>query len=105
MQVIHPFWSVVFVPMVCQAVTEGQFIGLVDGRSRACESDMTAVLSQVLEQMEMEEREIVTLYYGQDVSKVEAEGVKEQIEELYPDVEVEVIDGGQAHYYYILGAE
>ena len=87
------------------AVTEGQYIGLVDGRLRACESDMTAVLNQVLEQMEMEEREIVTLYYGQDVSEAEATAVAEQIEEAYPDVEVEVIDGGQAHYYYILGAE
>ena len=87
------------------AVTEGQFIGLVDGRLRACESDMTAVLVQVLEQMEMAEREIVTLYYGQDVTMVEATAVAGQIEALYPDVEVEVIDGGQAHYYYILGAE
>ncbi|MCB8943850.1 MAG: DAK2 domain-containing protein [Ardenticatenaceae bacterium] len=87
------------------AVTEGEFIGLVDGRLRACESDLTAVLIQVLEQMNMDEREIVSLYYGQDVSEGEATAVAEQIEDLYPDVEVEVINGGQAHYYYILGAE
>jgi dihydroxyacetone kinase-like predicted kinase len=55
--------------------------------------------------MEMEEREIVSLYYGQDVSVAEAQALAEQIESLYPDVEVELLDGGQAHYYYILGAE
>lgn len=86
-------------------VKEGQFIGLVDGRLRACESTMTEVLAQVLEQMAMDEREIVTLYYGQDVSESEASAVAEQIEKLYPDIEVELLDGGQAYYYYILGAE
>jgi hypothetical protein len=86
-------------------VKEGQFIGLVDGRLRACDSTMTEVLAQVLEQMAMDEREIVTLYYGQDVSESEASAVAEQIEKLYPDIEVELLDGGQAYYYYILGAE
>jgi dihydroxyacetone kinase-like predicted kinase len=66
---------------------------------------MTEVLHQVLEQMEMDEREIVSLYYGKDVSVTEATTVAEQIEQLYPDVELELLDGGQAHYYYILGAE
>jgi hypothetical protein len=47
----------------------------------------------------------VTLYYGQDVSESEASAVAEQIEKLYPDIEVELLDGGQAYYYYILGAE
>ena len=86
-------------------VKEGQFIGLVDGRLRACGPDMTEVLTRVLAQMDMDEREIVTLYYGQDVSAVEAAAVAAQIEQLYPEVEVEILDGGQAHYYYILGAE
>jgi DAK2 domain fusion protein YloV len=86
-------------------VKEGHFIGLVDGRLRTCGPNMTEVLHQVLEQMEMDEREIVSLYYGKDVSVTEATTVAEQIEQLYPDVELELLDGGQAHYYYILGAE
>lgn len=86
-------------------VEEGQFIGLVDGRLRACGYDMVEVLPQVLAQMDMDEREIVTLYYGQDVSAVEAAAVASHIEQLYPDVEVEILEGGQAHYHYILGAE
>jgi DAK2 domain fusion protein YloV len=86
-------------------VKEGQFIGLVDGRLRARGSDMPEVLDQVLEEMAVDEREIVTLYYGRDVSESEAAAVADQIKKLYPDIEVELLDGGQAHYYYILGAE
>jgi hypothetical protein len=55
--------------------------------------------------MEMDERELVSLYYGQDVMEDEATAVAEQIESLYPDVEVEILPGGQPHYFYILGAE
>jgi dihydroxyacetone kinase-like predicted kinase len=87
------------------AVEEGQYIGLVDGRLCACADALNDVLSQVLASMEMAEREIVSLYYGQDVTKDEATAVAAQIETTYPDVEVETLSGGQAYYYYILGAE
>ena len=53
----------------------------------------------------MEEREIVSVYYGADVTEQEAGDVVTQIESLYPDIEVELLPGGQPHYYYILGAE
>ncbi|RMH02312.1 MAG: hypothetical protein D6706_00445, partial [Chloroflexi bacterium] len=43
--------------------------------------------------------------YGQDVNPEDAEAFAAQIESLYPDVEVELLPGGQAHYFYILGAE
>ncbi len=87
------------------AVEEGQYIGLVDGRLCACANELSNVLSQVFESMEMEDREIVSLYYGEEVTEHDATAVSEQIETTYPDVEVEILAGGQAHYYYILGAE
>jgi len=55
--------------------------------------------------MEMEEREIVSVYYGRDISQEEAAQIAAQIEQAYPDVETELLPGGQAHYFYILGAE
>lgn len=55
--------------------------------------------------MAMADRELLSLYYGADVTPQDAEQVAAQIEALYPDVEVEVLSGGQAHYFYILGAE
>ncbi|MFQ5437178.1 MAG: DAK2 domain-containing protein, partial [Anaerolineae bacterium] len=87
------------------AVSEGAYIGLVDGRLCASGTDMTEVITQVLAGMEMEEREIVSLYYGLDTTEAEATAVAAQIEARYPDVEVEVLPGGQPHYFFILGAE
>jgi uncharacterized protein len=87
------------------AVAEGQIIGVVNGRLRAASSNMNKVIRQVMEEMALADRELVTIYYGDDVQAMDAEVLAEQIQELYPDVEVEVVAGGQAIYQYILGAE
>jgi hypothetical protein len=86
-------------------VNEGEILGLVNGRLCTSGATLTAVLEQMLIEMEMDERELLSLYYGADVTGSEAQQVASQIETLYPDVEVEVLPGGQAHYFYILGAE
>ncbi len=86
-------------------VNEGEVIGLVNGRLCASGSELTETLTNVLDAMEMAEQELLSLYYGQAVTEAEATAVAEQIEALYPDVEVEILPGGQAHYFYILGAE
>ncbi|MCA9936443.1 MAG: DAK2 domain-containing protein, partial [Anaerolineales bacterium] len=86
-------------------VTEGEIIGMVDGRLYASGPDISGVLSAVLDGMEMDEREIISLYYGADVTPEQADEMAAQIESLFPDVEVEVLPGGQPYYYYILGAE
>lgn len=87
------------------AVNEGEFIGLVDGRLCVSGEDLTAVLEQVLADLALDEREILTLYYGRDVAPAEADKTADHIRRLYSDIEVEVVPGGQAHYFYILGAE
>ena len=87
------------------AVQEGEIIGLVNGRLCASGAELTATITKMLAEMEMDERELVSLYYGQDVTAAEATAVGKQIESLYPDVEVEILPGGQPHYFYILGAE
>ncbi len=66
---------------------------------------MGQVLADTLQAMEMEERELLSVYFGEDVSREEAERVVEEIAEQYPDVEIELLSGGQPHYMYILGAE
>jgi len=86
-------------------VNEGEFIGLVDGRLCTSDDNLTDVLDQVLVEMEMENKELVSLYYGIDIQQTDAETIANQIEDQYPDVEVELLAGGQAHYFYILGAE
>jgi uncharacterized protein len=86
-------------------VEEGALLGLVNGRLCASGPEMNDILDSVLADMEMEEREILSIYYGQDVTDAEASAFGRQIEERYPDVEVELLPGGQSHYFYILGAE
>jgi hypothetical protein len=86
-------------------VKEGEIIGMVDGRLHTSGSEMPAVLEAVLNGMELDEREIISLYYGADVTAAEANEMASKIESLYPDIEIEVLPGGQPYYYYILGAE
>ena len=50
----------------------------------------------------MEDREIVSVYYGKEITEEEAGDMAAQIEALYPDAEVELLSGGQAIYQYIL---
>jgi dihydroxyacetone kinase-like predicted kinase len=86
-------------------VKEGSIIGLVDGKLRSSGANENEVVDDVLEKMEVADCGIVTIYYGADVSIDQAAGLAERIRSQYPDVEVEVVEGGQAYYFYILGAE
>ena len=52
-----------------------------------------------------EESGIISLYYGEDVSEEDAQALADQLQEKYEDLEVEVNDGGQPIYYYILSVE
>lgn len=86
-------------------VEEGQVIGLANGRLCTSGHDMGDVCMATLEAMAMEDRELLSVYYGEDTSRAEAEALIAQVEERYPDIETELLQGGQPHYYYILGAE
>ncbi|MEW5989547.1 MAG: DAK2 domain-containing protein, partial [Chloroflexota bacterium] len=86
-------------------VKKGELIGLANGRLCASGKELPDVLAHTLAQMGVAERELLSVYYGQDVRPEEAQQVAGQVAELYPEMEVELLDGGQAHYYYILGAE
>jgi dihydroxyacetone kinase-like predicted kinase len=86
-------------------VQEGEVIGLVNGKLRARGDSPSEVTTAALAQIGAENYEIVTLYYGDTVSNDQAQELAEEISVLYPDLEVEVVDGGQPHYYYILSAE
>jgi hypothetical protein len=86
-------------------VAEGEVIGVANGRLCASSNEMDDVLSCILDEMGVAERELVSVYYGDNVSESEAEKLASKISTLYPDAEVEILHGGQAIYQYILGAE
>ncbi|MEI6044028.1 MAG: DAK2 domain-containing protein [Chloroflexota bacterium] len=86
-------------------VVEGQWIGLLDDElSLAAESKEEAVW-QLLDKMEAAVRELITFYYGEDVSEPEAEILKAQVEARYPSSEVTFVRGDQPHYHYIISVE
>jgi hypothetical protein len=51
------------------------------------------------------EHELITLFYGEDLSATEANRVADKVREAYPGQEIEVQDGGQPHYQFIISVE
>jgi DAK2 domain fusion protein YloV len=87
------------------AVQEGQIIGIHDGRLSLAGETVAQVVEALLRQMQVENLEIITLYYGADVSEEEAEALAAGVQEEYPEQEFEVVEGGQPHYFDIISAE
>jgi DAK2 domain fusion protein YloV len=86
-------------------VSAGQTIGLLDGDLVAAADDRERVIDDLLTQMGLDEREIVTVYFGQTIERGDAEALAARIGQRYADVEVEVQPGGQPLYDYIISAE
>ncbi|MGQ9501319.1 MAG: DAK2 domain-containing protein [Anaerolineae bacterium] len=86
-------------------VARGDIIGLLDETLIASGTDVTVVTLQALEKGLTAERNIVTIYFGQDVDLATATSLAEAIQARYPHLTVEVHDGGQPHYYYIISLE
>jgi hypothetical protein len=55
--------------------------------------------------MDTHHREIITLYYGNGVRLEQAETLAEVVRQRYPSQEVEVVEGGQPHYHYLISTE
>ncbi len=87
------------------SISQGQFIGLLDGDLLTHGEDVFTVIERLLGRIETASCEIITIYYGDDVSSEEAETLADKVRSMCPSVEVEVLDGGQAHYHYIISAE
>jgi dihydroxyacetone kinase-like predicted kinase len=86
-------------------IKEGQLLGIVEGKIKAVGDDMQQLLCDTLAVMEMEDAELVTLYYGADVEENAANEMLEHLEECYPDVEFELYQGAQAVYSYLISVE
>ena len=87
------------------AVNEGDCIGMLDGRLCAAAADIPTVIARLLAEVDLETAEIISLYYGSDVTPDEAKATAALITTIAPNVEVELLAGGQPHYHYIFGIE
>lgn len=86
-------------------VKAGQYIGIVDGRLRASGGDLQTTLSELLPHLDLDDGEIVTLYYGADLDAAGAAAAADLITAEFPHIEIELLYGGQPHYHLIMGAE
>jgi uncharacterized protein len=87
------------------AVQAGQIIGLHNGLLKVAGDDLTATVMQLLQEMRVAEHELVTLYHGAEITPSQAEALAGTIRAAYPEQAIEVHNGGQPHYQYILSAE
>ena len=86
-------------------VREGDFIGVINGNLAVASQNIEDVLRDTLRRMNIDNYEIVTLYYGEDITAEQAHETAKRIKAAYSQLEIEVVDGGQAYYAYILSAE
>ncbi len=87
------------------SIKKNQTIGLLDGDLLAAGNDTTEVLNKMLAELNLNEAEVITIYYGADTKLTEAEQVSVSIREQHPQLQVEVVRGGQPHYNYIISIE
>jgi DAK2 domain fusion protein YloV len=87
------------------SVREGQVIGLLERELKVAGEDSTQVLVALLEKAGVSEDKLVTLYWGQRLTKEDAEEALANVESAFPGTEVEVVPGGQPHYHYIISIE
>lgn len=86
-------------------IKKDQFMGIKDGKIVVSDLSLNTVLEELLEKSIDEDKEIVTLYLGEDSTDEHTDFLEELIENKYPDVEVELIESGQPVYPYIIGVE
>lgn len=86
-------------------IHEGNILGMLNDKIEVVAEDVAAGTKELLQKAVADDSEIISIYYGADVTKEDAEEIAAFAEEHYPDCDVEVQEGGQPLYYYIISVE
>ncbi len=86
-------------------VEEGQIIGLLNGDLVVSSQDVEDACLKLLNHAKTAKYELITLIYGSLITKQQAYHIADAVRETYPQQDVEVQDGGQPHYHFIIGIE
>jgi DAK2 domain fusion protein YloV len=87
------------------SVKDGQVIALLDGKLALAAGSVEEGVLDLLEKAGAGEAEIVTLFYGEGMPHVEANRIADLVKAKYPSLELEVQEGGQPHYQFIISIE
>lgn len=83
----------------------GDIMGLDDHTIAAVGNDVTGTALELLASMVDEDSELITIYYGSDLEEADAEAFFEKVQETYSSCDVELQNGGQPIYYYVISVE
>lgn len=86
-------------------IKAGEFVGLIDGKIKAANANLRQAVTSTLKAAEVKKAEIISLYYGGDIVGEEAKSLSRALQAQHPHLQVEVIEGGQPHYSYIVSVE
>lgn len=86
-------------------VKEGNIIGLGEGKLLSAGNDIADITTKLVESLVDEDSAIITLFYGNETTKEDAESLQEALEEKFEDLDVELYYGGQPIYYYLVSVE
>jgi DAK2 domain fusion protein YloV len=87
------------------SIKKGAFIGLVDGKIRTASNNLWQSVGSTLDVANVKKAEIITLYYGADIRPEEAESLGKTLQKEHTSLQVEVLEGAQPHYSYIISME
>ncbi|GAB4423640.1 MAG: DAK2 domain-containing protein [Anaerolineales bacterium] len=86
-------------------VEAGQVIALLDGKLVLSASSVEEGVLGMLAKANADQHELITLFFGEDMQRADANRIADKVREAYPDQEIEVQDGGQPHYQFIVSIE
>jgi dihydroxyacetone kinase-like predicted kinase len=85
-------------------IHEGDIMGIGDSGMLAVGQNVNETVLETLKRM-VDESELISVYFGEDVTEEDAEALVEKVQTAFPNCEVELNDGGQPIYYYLLSVE
>lgn len=88
-----------------KTIHKNDIMGIGDDGIISVEQDVPAALKKLLAALVDDDSELLSLYYGADVSDEDASALGAELEQLYPDLDIDVHRGGQPVYYYVLSVE
>ncbi len=86
-------------------VKEGEVIGLLDGKLVVSTTSVEQAVLELLTKANADQHELVTLIYGEDTSQSEANHIADSVRKAHPQLELELQNGGQPHYQFIVSIE
>lgn len=86
-------------------VQEGQIIGLYNDELVTAATSVEEACLDLLKKAKAEDYELITLFYGESMQKPEVNRIADLIRAAYPEQEIEVQEGGQPHYHFIISIE